>query len=50
MGIAMTEVYFKLVKAGSRTIDQVPANLRVDVQALVNADLAAQQTQGQPEE
>lgn len=34
----MAQVYFKLIKAGLRTIDQVPANLRVEVQALLDAE------------
>lgn len=34
----MVEVYYKLVKAGSRTIDQVPENLRADVQTLIDAE------------
>ncbi|MDF2841764.1 MAG: hypothetical protein K0R00_190 [Herbinix sp.] len=38
---AITTVYYELVKAGSRTIDQVPSNLRADVQALIDADVAA---------
>lgn len=34
----MTYVYFRLVKDGIRTINQVPAHLREEVQALLNAD------------
>ncbi len=37
----MVQVYFKLVKAGSRTIDQVPENLRPEVQALIEAETAS---------
>lgn len=37
----MVQVYFKLVKVGSRTIDQVPENLRSDVQALLDAEAAS---------
>lgn len=38
MAIAMVDVYYKLVKAGSRDIETVPENLRGDVQALIDAD------------
>jgi len=31
-------IYYNLVKAGRRTIDQVPANLREEVQAMLDAD------------
>ncbi|MGO0061834.1 CD1375 family protein [Brevibacillus fluminis] len=34
----MAEIYFKLVKSGRRTIDQVPANLQEEVQAMLDAD------------
>lgn len=34
----MIQVYYKLVKAGSRTIDQVPEHLRAEVQALIDAE------------
>lgn len=37
----MVEIYYKLVKEGRRTIDQVPANLRADVQTLLDADANA---------
>jgi hypothetical protein len=33
----MVELYYALVKAGKRTIDQVPLQFRADVQALLNA-------------
>lgn len=36
----MENIYYELVKAGSRTIKQVPANLRTAVQALLDADTA----------
>jgi hypothetical protein len=36
----MIQVYYKLVKAGSRTIEQVPENLRLEVQSLLDADVA----------
>jgi len=34
----MAYVYYKLIKAGKKTIEEVPANLRSEVQALLNAD------------
>lgn len=34
----MAEVYYKLVKAGRRTIDQVPEHLRAEVQAMLDAN------------
>jgi hypothetical protein len=33
-------VYYKLVKAGLKTIDEVPVNLLAEVQALLDADNA----------
>lgn len=36
----MVELYYTLVKAGKRTIDQVPEKFRADVQALLDADNA----------
>jgi len=33
----MVEMYFKLVQAGLRTIDQVPLKYRADVQVLIDA-------------
>ena len=33
----MIELYYNLVIAGKRTIEQVPDRYRVDVQALLNA-------------
>jgi hypothetical protein len=33
-------VYFKLVKAGLKAIEEVPANLLAEVQALLDADNA----------
>ena len=38
MSIKMVEVYYKLVKAGSRTIEQVPENLRDQVQLLLDME------------
>lgn len=35
---AIVLVYYKLVKAGKRTIDQVPEHLRAEVQTLLNED------------
>ncbi|MGN7470513.1 CD1375 family protein [Brevibacillus sp. SAFN-007a] len=37
----MTQIYYNLVKAGRRTIDQVPENLREEVQAMLDADSSA---------
>lgn len=34
----MAYVYYKLIKAGKKTIEDVPENLRVEVQALLDAD------------
>ena len=34
----MVDLYYKLVKEGRRTIDQVPAGLRSEVQAKLDAD------------
>lgn len=36
----MVKVYHALVKAGSKTIDQVPETIRAEVQALLAADAA----------
>lgn len=33
----MVELYVQLIKAGKRTIDQVPTKFQADVQALLNA-------------
>jgi len=33
----MIELYYRLVKEGKRTIDQVPERYRAEVQALLNA-------------
>ena len=32
----MIEIYVKLIKAGMRTIDQVPANIREEVRVLID--------------
>jgi hypothetical protein len=32
----MIELYYRLVKAGRRSIVQVPENMRADVQALID--------------
>lgn len=37
----MAFVYFKLIKAGKKTIEDVPANLREEVQALIDAENAS---------
>lgn len=34
----MARVYFELIKAGKRTMQQVPTHLREEVQALLDAD------------
>lgn len=36
----MTFIYYNLVKSGRRTIDQVPVNLRQEVQAMLDAENA----------
>lgn len=36
----MAKVYYLLIKAGRRTIEQVPENLREEVQALLDAEEA----------
>jgi hypothetical protein len=33
----MIELYYKLVKEGKRTIDQVPEKFRAEVQAMIDA-------------
>lgn len=35
----MVFVYYKLVKEGRRTIEEVPQNLRAEVQALLDAEV-----------
>ncbi|CAJ1003865.1 CD1375 family protein [Brevibacillus aydinogluensis] len=37
----MVQLYYRLIKANVRTIDQVPDNIRADVQALLDADANA---------
>jgi hypothetical protein len=34
----MAAIYYKLIRAGVKTIDQVPQTIRADVQALLDAD------------
>lgn len=34
----MVELYYRLVKEGRRTIDQVPEKIRAEVQAMLDAD------------
>lgn len=36
----MAYVYYKLVKAGLKTIEEVPTNLQAEVQTLLDADNA----------
>ena len=33
----MVEIYVKLINAGLRTIEQVPANIREEVRAIIGA-------------
>lgn len=35
----MAKVYFQLIKAGRRTIDQVPESIRAEVQAMLDAEV-----------
>ncbi len=35
----MVRVYYDLIKKGLKTIDQVPAKIRTEVQALLDADV-----------
>jgi len=35
----MVDMYYKLVKAGRRTIEQVPEKFRSEVQALLDSDV-----------
>lgn len=34
----MAVIYYRLIKAGLKTIDQVPPNLKDEVQALLDAE------------
>ena len=34
----MAMIYYKLIKKGIKTIDQVPESIRAEVQALLDAD------------
>lgn len=45
MTFGVENVYYELVKAGRRTIKQVPVKVRAQVQALLDADT---QQQAQP--
>lgn len=36
----MARIYYRLVQAGKKTIDQVPESLRAEVQAMLDADVA----------
>ena len=38
MATAMTTIYYNLVKSGKRSIDQVPTNIREEVEAMLNED------------
>lgn len=37
-GVQVALIYYRLIKAGKKTIEEVPANLRAEVQALLDAD------------
>jgi hypothetical protein len=39
----MAYVYYRLIKSGARTIQQVPTHLRSEVQALLDADASGAQ-------
>lgn len=34
----MAKIYYRLILKGEKTIDQVPSNLKAEVQALLDAD------------
>ena len=34
----MAQVYYRLIKKGKKTLDDVPAKLRAEVEALLKAD------------
>lgn len=34
----MAKIYYRLIQKGAKTIDQVPEDLRAEVQALLDAD------------
>lgn len=36
----MAHIYYRLIKEGMKTIEQVPANLRNEVQALLDTETA----------
>jgi len=37
----MVQLYYRLIKANVRTIEQVPENIRAEVKALLDADADA---------
>lgn len=37
----MAEVYYRLIKAGRKTLEEVPENIRADVKALLDAEKSA---------
>ncbi|WP_371736932.1 CD1375 family protein [Brevibacillus sp. HD1.4A] len=37
----MAAIYYSLIKAGRREMEQVPAHLREEVQAMLNAEISA---------
>lgn len=36
----MVELYYKLIKAGKKTIEEIPDKFKIDVQALLEKDNA----------
>ncbi|WP_254476458.1 CD1375 family protein [Brevibacillus sp. HB1.4B] len=34
----MADIYYNLVKAGRRTIDQIPVHLQAEVQGMIDAE------------
>lgn len=39
----MAKIYYELIKKGLKTIDDVPAKLRDEVQALLDADVKGEE-------
>ena len=38
----MAYIYYRLIKSGVRTLQQVPTHLRPEVQVLLNADISGE--------
>lgn len=36
----MAEIYYRLIKLGKKTIDDVPTSLKTEVQALIDSETA----------